>query len=157
MCCLHFVHFVCLIFSATRSSIAIAESLRSPSVGNTVAGGPSSRAVLPPTTTSLPSSANHAEESEVFSSKSFAAALAKKGISINTISTKPLLDKKMTTEEQYYADLHGHRVAYAAFSSVVIFLDKKFGRTLPEECQVNSSVLHDVLLEDDYDGLPNLM
>jgi len=139
----------------TYSSIAIAESLCSPLVGNTVAGGPSSHAILPPTTTSLPSSVNHAEE--IFSSSSFAVALAKKGVSINTISTKPLLDKKMTTEEQYYADLHGHRVAYAAFSSVVIFLDKKFGRTLPEECQVNSSALHDVLLEDDYDGLPNLM
>ena len=139
----------------TYSSIAIAESLRSPLVSNTVAGGPSSHAILPPTITSLPSSVNHAEE--IFLSSSFAAALAKKGVSINTISTKPLLDKKMTTEEQYYADLHGHRVAYAAFSSVVIFLDKKFGRTLPEECQVNSSVLHDVLLEDNYDGLPNLM
>ena len=142
MCCLHFVHFVCLIFSATCSSIAIAESLRSSSVGNTVAGGPSSRAVLLLTTTSLPSSANHAEELEVFSLKSFAAALAKKGVSISTISTKPLLDKKITTEEQY-ADLHGHRVAYAAFSSVFIFLDNKFGRTLPEECQVDSSALHD--------------
>jgi len=32
-----------------------------------------------------------------------------------------------------------------------------FGSLLPEVCQVNCSELHDVLLEEDYEDLPNLM
>jgi len=45
-------------------------------------------------------------------SKSFAAALERKGVDIATLATKSMVEKKGSSDVQYFADLNGYRVTY---------------------------------------------
>ncbi len=93
------------------TSLAVARSLRD---SNKESG--SSFHTIAPVKASTSSHMIEAQKSSKIygsmTSNSFAVALAKKGVDVKAILEKPLLVMKNTSDQQYFADLNGHRVLY---------------------------------------------